>query len=444
MGLSTAPQRWYPWMYRLSRAPRPLQWRHNGRDRVSNHQPHDCLLHRLFRGPVNYPHKWPVTRKMFPFDDVIMPRDIPERRHESSSTPHHCLHLIRRSGCIRSLLHPPMIFYWLSLKVFTIHNPNGSPIFIQSHLHLGVVAREMTSHVINVPSWFYGNFSLLKIRGPSLLHLLMYFKQSFTFWSHHTITQTPPTIRTCFCSAVPFRHQHDESMFIQGTIHWQSRMMSTCICTIPAGGANMLKQYWLANDWPQWLSCSHIILLITTINHPVFVPSTTLCPTSWLIALVDFPLPFLFCQWEGLQHLLLQATVIIFPPCCTFFNLRQHSGLKLKQGRPLIMGQAIDNGQSKKTPPPPPPPQQSQPGYSVLCRSPVFRARFSPRSPIVTIFWVNIYGLDALDLTWGVFQLCSLFMLFQSNPELCCHSPPFGACNTLPTGTPCVQHPTSP
>ena len=23
-------------------------------------------------GPVNYPHKWPVTRKMFPFDDVIM------------------------------------------------------------------------------------------------------------------------------------------------------------------------------------------------------------------------------------------------------------------------------------------------------------------------------------------------------------------------------------
>ena len=27
----------------------PLQWRHNGRDGVSNHQPHDCLLKRLFR-----------------------------------------------------------------------------------------------------------------------------------------------------------------------------------------------------------------------------------------------------------------------------------------------------------------------------------------------------------------------------------------------------------
>ena len=69
-----------------------LQWRHNGRDSISNHQPHDCLLNRVFRrrlkktsklrvtglcagnspGPVNSPHKWPVTRKMVPFDDVIM------------------------------------------------------------------------------------------------------------------------------------------------------------------------------------------------------------------------------------------------------------------------------------------------------------------------------------------------------------------------------------
>ena len=71
----------------------PLRWRHNDRHGVSNHQPRDCLLNRLsdadktkhqssaslalmrgiHRGPVNFPHKWPVTRKMFPFDDVIMP-----------------------------------------------------------------------------------------------------------------------------------------------------------------------------------------------------------------------------------------------------------------------------------------------------------------------------------------------------------------------------------
>ena len=61
---------------------RELQWHHNGHDGVSNHQPHDCLLNRLFRHwsfvrgihrwPVNSPHKWPVTRKMLPFDVVIM------------------------------------------------------------------------------------------------------------------------------------------------------------------------------------------------------------------------------------------------------------------------------------------------------------------------------------------------------------------------------------
>ena len=70
----------------------PLRWRHNENDSVSNHQPHGCLLNRLFRrrskktsklrdtglcvgnspGPVNSPHKGPVTRKMLPFDDVIM------------------------------------------------------------------------------------------------------------------------------------------------------------------------------------------------------------------------------------------------------------------------------------------------------------------------------------------------------------------------------------
>ena len=31
-----------------------------------------AYVRRTHRWPVNSPHKWPVTRKMFPFDDVIM------------------------------------------------------------------------------------------------------------------------------------------------------------------------------------------------------------------------------------------------------------------------------------------------------------------------------------------------------------------------------------
>ena len=39
-----------------------------------NHQSSASLafVRGIQRGPVNSPHKWPVTRKMFPFDDVIM------------------------------------------------------------------------------------------------------------------------------------------------------------------------------------------------------------------------------------------------------------------------------------------------------------------------------------------------------------------------------------
>ena len=78
-----------------------LRWRQNGRDGVSNHQPHDCLFNRLWRrrskttsklrvtglcvgnspAPVNSPHKGPVTRKMFLFDDVIMPMPVVKRRY---------------------------------------------------------------------------------------------------------------------------------------------------------------------------------------------------------------------------------------------------------------------------------------------------------------------------------------------------------------------------
>ena len=38
-----------------------LQWRHKGRDSVSNHQPHDCLLNRLFRRRSKKTSKLRVT-----------------------------------------------------------------------------------------------------------------------------------------------------------------------------------------------------------------------------------------------------------------------------------------------------------------------------------------------------------------------------------------------
>ena len=71
----------------------PLQWCHNGRDTsqitsltmvystvysgADKKKKHESSVSLAFvrgihRGTVNSPHKGPVTRKMFPFDDVIM------------------------------------------------------------------------------------------------------------------------------------------------------------------------------------------------------------------------------------------------------------------------------------------------------------------------------------------------------------------------------------
>ena len=76
--------------------PCPLQWRHNERDGISNHQPSYCLLNRLFsrrskktpkprvtglcvgNSPVTgeFPAQRASNGDFFPFDDVIMHRCI--------------------------------------------------------------------------------------------------------------------------------------------------------------------------------------------------------------------------------------------------------------------------------------------------------------------------------------------------------------------------------
>ena len=89
-----------------------LQWRHNVRDSVSSHQPHGCLLNRLFkhrskrtsklrvtpRWPVNYPHTGPVTQKMSLFEDVIMlyrkSCNLPNHFHPYTLQLPHCHHTI--------------------------------------------------------------------------------------------------------------------------------------------------------------------------------------------------------------------------------------------------------------------------------------------------------------------------------------------------------------
>ena len=101
-----------------------LRWRHNEPDGVSDHQPHDCLLNPLFGrrskktsklrvtglcagnspGTGEFSAQRPVTRKMFPFDDVIMGSfsslrwvvpdwNIPPRQRQGNTFACHCCFL---------------------------------------------------------------------------------------------------------------------------------------------------------------------------------------------------------------------------------------------------------------------------------------------------------------------------------------------------------------
>ena len=86
-----------------------LHWRHNDHDGVSNHQPHVCLLKKTSKllvtglcvgnspGPVNSPHKRPVTRKMFPFDDVIMWPNCLDQLTPAEHSPKWAQHVCQNS-----------------------------------------------------------------------------------------------------------------------------------------------------------------------------------------------------------------------------------------------------------------------------------------------------------------------------------------------------------
>ena len=115
-----------------------------------------AFVRRIHRGPVNSPHKWPITRNMFPFDDVIMDAyqlyaaeyqvlilgshyDLSPARHQAIRTNTSALAIKPRGTKVPVILIKININYiwfkmslqmvakyrpcWSGLSVFTIHLP---------------------------------------------------------------------------------------------------------------------------------------------------------------------------------------------------------------------------------------------------------------------------------------------------------------------------------
>ena len=78
-----------------------------------------AIVRGIHRGPVNSLHKWPVTRKMFPFDDVIMvDQNWPDMASRQQMI-HNNVILMRKRRCnVRSrhfFLH--IVAYWCQTAV---------------------------------------------------------------------------------------------------------------------------------------------------------------------------------------------------------------------------------------------------------------------------------------------------------------------------------------
>ena len=83
---------------KLRRSSHVLEWRHNERDGVSNHQLHDCLLNSLFKAQIKAsikaPRHWPLCGEFT--GDRWIPRTTSQWRGK-------CFHLMTSSWCLNPI-----------------------------------------------------------------------------------------------------------------------------------------------------------------------------------------------------------------------------------------------------------------------------------------------------------------------------------------------------
>ena len=78
-----------------------------------------ALVREIHRWPVNSPHKWPVTRKMLPFDDVIM---IQVLSHPSKVTENHAS-ISPTSFYDHNSNSMEISFYHISIPIYKLRMP---------------------------------------------------------------------------------------------------------------------------------------------------------------------------------------------------------------------------------------------------------------------------------------------------------------------------------
>ena len=98
-----------------------------------------AFVRGIHHGPVNSPHKCPVTRKMFPFDDVITGLNAANLAWHSE-TQHFALHgipkLTMRNSCFVVVeIHFVKVILLCLYKTFSLQKSRFSPCFARYHFY---------------------------------------------------------------------------------------------------------------------------------------------------------------------------------------------------------------------------------------------------------------------------------------------------------------------
>ena len=101
----------------------------------------------IHRGPVNSPHKWPVTRKMFPFDDGIMCCPLRGYIHEYCGYISMSIAAGRRTGTYMKLT---TINVW---KITSMSHLRKMLVWCAYDLSLSVLCSIVKNKLIDRLSW---------------------------------------------------------------------------------------------------------------------------------------------------------------------------------------------------------------------------------------------------------------------------------------------------
>ena len=97
----------------------------SGADKKNQTSASPAFVNEIHRWPLDSPHKGPITRKMFPFDDVVMEATREEKGWPQQSPK--SVHISINTEAVHSLIYHPLCQFDINLKIMdSKHNTAGA------------------------------------------------------------------------------------------------------------------------------------------------------------------------------------------------------------------------------------------------------------------------------------------------------------------------------